>query len=124
MALIQRNATPAAPQLPRETVAVEELGGDVIVRGMLLSDRMEQQALAAAMADARDGETKDQALHRTGREIVFFTLSRCVVLEDDLPMWTAAEWDRFGGKHTTAALSLYRKARQLCGYDEEQNEKN
>lgn len=124
MALIERSAAPVPPTLPRLTVAVAELGGEVIVRGMLLSERMALSALSADLADVQSGETAEQAQRRAGREIVFYTLSRCVVLADDAPLYTAAQWDAFGAQHPGAVLDLYKHARQLGGHDEDDNAKN
>lgn len=124
MALIERSAAPVPPSLPREAVPVAELGGDVIVRGMLLSERMALSAMSADLADVKPGETPEQAQRRAGREIVFFTLSHCVVLADDAPLYTAAQWDAFGSQHPGAVLDLYKHARRLGGHDEDDNAKN
>ena len=45
-----------APELPRETVAVPALGGDVIVRGLRLSERL---ALFAGLRTDADGRSYD-----------------------------------------------------------------
>lgn len=124
MALIERSAAPVAPILPKETVPVAELGGDVIVRGMLLSESMALAGLSADLAEIKPGESTEQAQRRAGREIVFFTLASCVVLADGLPFWTAAEWDAFGSKHPAVVLDLYKKSRRLGGHDDADNAKN
>lgn len=117
MALLTRTQiTP--PALRKEAVEVPALGGAVIVRGMLLSERMELSALAAELRDPQPGESDAQAANRMGRMVVMHTLARTVVLEDEAPVYTSAEWDRFGAEHPDAVLDLHRKARELSGYND------
>lgn len=125
MTMLKReDAARLLPVLPRRTVLIAELGAEVIVRGMLLSERMALSAMGADLAALQPGETAQQAQARAGREVVFFTLSRCVVLADDAPLFTAAQWDAFGAQHPGAVLDLYKQARQLGGYEEDDNAKN
>lgn len=123
MALIERGQV-AAPTVPKETVSVAALGGEVILRGLLLSDRLALSAISAEAGAQRDGETPEQAQRRVGQQTVFHTLARTVVLADGEPLYTVAEWDAFGGLHPDAVLDLYRKSRALSGYDETANAKN
>lgn len=126
MAMLQR-ADVRAPVLPKETVDVPALGGEVVVCGLLLSDRLALSALQADLATPPEGASEadaEQAQRRAGAQIVFHTLARCVVLADDKPLYSPAEWDHFGAAHPEAVLGLYRKARALSGQDEAQNEKN
>jgi hypothetical protein len=123
MALIDRNAVPT-PAVPKVTVDVPALGGEVILRGLLLSDRLELSALGAVLADQAGGENTEQAQRRAGQQAVFHMLARTVVLADGEPLFTVGQWDAFGGQHPEAVLDLYRRARALSGQDEEANKKN
>jgi hypothetical protein len=123
MALIERSQI-KAPSLPRETVAVPALGGDVIVRGLLLSERLELSGFHERLSDPRPGETPEQARSRAGGQIVAFTLARAVELADGAPVFTQAEWDTFGSDHPDAVLGLFQRARVLGGQDGAENAKN
>ena len=123
MALIERSQV-KAPSLPRETVAVPALGGDVIVRGLLLSERMQLSSLNAQLAEPAPGETEAQARSRAGGHLVSFTLARSVELADGKPLYTQQEWDAFGADHPEAALDLFKRARVLGGQDREEAAKN
>lgn len=102
----------AAPELPRETVAVPALGGDVIVRGLRLSERL---ALFAGLRTDADGRSYDH---------IAKLLAATVVDDDGAPLLTEAEWEAFGGRHFEAVLALFGVARRLAGLDAEVIEKN
>jgi len=104
MGLIQR-ADVRAPVLPKETVTVEALGGDVIVRGLLLAEKLERNRLS-------------------GGHLVAHTLAHAVELGDGLPLYTAEEWAVFGAQNPAAALDLFKVAQRLSGDDPEANRKN
>jgi hypothetical protein len=123
MALIERSEV-KVPSLPRETVEVPALGGEVIVRGLLLSERLELSGFHERLADPMPGETDEQARSRAGGQIVAFTLSRAVVLADGKPLYTQTEWDTFGSKNPDAALDLFNRSRVLAGLDDKDNAKN
>lgn len=98
------------PELPRETVAVPALGGDVIVRGLLLGERL------GLFADLRED---GKSYTRIGK-----MLAVAVVGDDGQPLLGEAEWEAFGGVNFTAALDLFTVARRLSGLDAEVIEKN
>jgi hypothetical protein len=98
------------PDLPREDVALPELGGDVTVRGLLLRDRM------ALFAGLRDDDAGFASMARL--------LHLAVVGPDDKPLLTEAEWERFGGVQFAAALRVFTVAKQLSGLDAEEAAKN
>jgi hypothetical protein len=123
MALIERNQV-KAPSLPRETVAVPALGGDVIVRGLLLSERMQLSSLNAELAEPAPGETEPQARSRAGGHVVAFTLARAVELADGKPLFSHEQWDAFGAEHPEAAIDLFDRARFLGGQNPEAAAKN
>ncbi len=120
---LQRNQI-ESPVLPKEAVPVDALGGEVIVRAMLLSERLELSAINAAAAKPQAGETEVQARARAGSRLVADTLARCVLLADGEPMWSAAEWDAFGATEPGAVLHLFNVARRLSGQDEPELQKN
>lgn len=123
MALIDRTQV-AEPVLPKETVPVASLGGDVIVRGLLLS---EQLALAFAVHQASTsaaGEDAQKAGRIARSKRITEVLALAVVLADDKPMWTPGQWDNFGAQHPADVLALYRVAERLNGEDAEEAVKN
>ena len=100
----------ALPETPRETVAVPALGGDVIVRGLLLGERL------ALFANLR------QAASTYGH--VSTVLAATVIDDDGLPLFSAAEWEVFGGSHFSQVLDIFLVAQRLSGLDAEVIEKN
>ena len=104
MALLQR-ADVRAPVLPKETVTVGALGGDVIVRGLLLAEKLDRNRLS-------------------GGHMVAHTLACAVELGDGTPLYSAEEWAVFGAQHADAALDLFKTAQRLSGDDPEVNRKN
>ncbi len=111
-------------KLPRETVPVEDLGGDVIVRGLLLSERMRHDSLNTEAQKPLEGETEQQAKARAGAAVLPRTLHCCVVDEEGAPLMSAQEWDEFGGTNTAAAFLLFNTAMRLSGQNLEAVEKN
>lgn len=80
------------PVLARETVQVNALGGEVVVRGMTLAERL------------RASQAQDYAG-------VAMTLASCVLDADDEPVLTQAEWEAF--PDIGEAVALYAKVSQL-----------
>lgn len=106
--MIKKSATPPAPSVPEETVTVPELNGEVLVRGLLLKDR-----LAIAVTD--------------GYERMALMLAVCVFCQDDkgqpVPLYSADEWERFGSRHYSAAINLWDVTRRLSDIEGEAAEK-
>lgn len=98
-----------APVLPKEAVQVDELGGEVVVRGLLLRERL------AIFSNTEAGE---KFAH------VGELLAATVMDADGLQVYTAQEWDEFGTKHFSAAMQLFQVARRLSGIDAEVSQKN
>jgi len=99
----EKRKAPPVPALPEETIATSEvvlvLGGPVRVRGLLLRDRL------------------DLAISK-GFNRVAIMLASCVVDEDGEPLYSAGEWERFGGldqKRFDIAMDLWTKAQDLSG---------
>lgn len=106
--MIKKSAM-SVPTLLEEVVAVPELGGEVLVRGMLLKDRLEISIV--------DGYARMASM-----------LACCVFADNEkgekVPLYEAEEWERVGAKHYTATLKLWDIARRLSDIDGEQAEKN
>lgn len=96
--------------LPKEAIEVAELGGEVIVRGMTLSDRLELFS----------------GINETGRRFVQIPrlLARSVVDPSGNPLLTEEEWEAFGGIHLEASMKLFDAVRRVSGLDTEAIEKN
>jgi hypothetical protein len=101
-----RRSEIARPLPPAEVVQVDALGGEVIVRGLLLSQRLEMAMY--------DGPRMAQVPHM---------LAICVVDADEQPVFTAAEWDAFGALHDADAMKLFAVAQRLSGFDRDEAEK-
>ena len=96
------------PLPPAEAVPVEALGGEVIVRGLLLSERLE---IAVSTSGSRFKQIPK-------------LLALTVVDADQLPIFSETEWEAFGARHFDAALSLFKVAQRLSGLDGDDAEKN
>lgn len=83
--------------MPKETVPVPALGGDVVVRGLMLSERLGLYASRAG----RDGKALLDV-----PEI----LALCASRRRWLAVFDVTEWDAFGIKHGEAALQLFNVA--------------
>lgn len=110
MALLK--AEVPAPVLPEtRVVQVPELGGEVILRPLMLSDRL---ALAA------------HARVQTPKEFAHIAalLAYCVMDGNLEPLFTVDQWEAWGSKHMTAALTLWDEAYALSGLKPEEAKKN
>lgn len=96
------------PVLPKEAVPVDSLGGEVIVRGMLLKDRL------ALLSDSEMPVNEHPAS----------LLAACVVDADGLPVFTQEEWEIYGAQHFDDALTLFNAVRRVSGLNTEVIEKN
>lgn len=107
--MLKKADVPAPPPLKEETVNVPELKGEVIVRGLLLKDRI------------------DLSLTK-GFGRMAGMLAPCVLVLDaegeKVPLFTAEEWERWGSANYVSAMQLWDKARILSDIDGEQAAKN
>lgn len=105
MAVINKDNVPP-PVVPKETVTVPELGGDVIVRGLLLTDRI-----------------RFFQKEQSGKLAVSSMLAFTVIDANGDEIFTEEQWEAFGAKNFTVALDLFNKAKQLSGMDATVNKK-
>jgi hypothetical protein len=96
------------PVLPKETVEVPELEGEVIVRGLLLRDRI------ALFAGADSDNTAQLSK----------LLAATVIDIDGVQVYTADQWEEFGAKNFDACIRLFNVARRLSGLNAEVAQKN
>lgn len=102
------------PTLPEEVVAVPELGGDVLVRGL---------GLAARMSLSQEFKATSGPASRNFGHLAPL-LAASVLDADDEPLFTAAEWEAFGAKHYVAAMGLWDIAWRLSDLDGKEAAKN
>lgn len=95
-----------APELPAKTVDVPELGGEVVVKGMLLKERIEY-AREFAKEKPDDPDRFDHIAE---------LLARSVRDEDGECIFTAAEWELFGASNYLAAMRIWSVAQDMCGF--------
>jgi hypothetical protein len=102
---LSRNEIPP-PSAPMEAVEVEGLG-EVIVRGLMLRDRLRLMASGSEVFDK-----------------VPQMLAVCVVDASHQPLWDEAQWDAFGSRNFEGCLKLFDVAQRLSGMKAEVAEKN
>lgn len=89
------------PVTRKEVVTVESLGGEAIVRQLLLSELLEL---------GRRKLTSEQELLEV--------LTWCVIDETGAPLLTRDEWQAWGASHPADAAALYGVADRLTGLEE------
>ena len=94
----------AAPALPRETVPVPALGGDVVVRGLRLSERL---ALSMSVTQAERFR------------MVPALLALTVIDVAGEPVFSEDQWEAFGALHLVDTMALFDVAKRLSGMDED-----
>ncbi len=94
------------PMLPGEAVQVDELGGEVIVRSLTLSQRL-------AVGKFQDGDPW-----------VAYVLSLCVVDSEKVPIFSRDEWEVFGASNYAVTMRLFDKAADLSGMRIAQKKEN
>lgn len=107
--MLVKRADVQKPTLPEEVVPLPELGGDVLVRGLGLSARLALQS-------------DFECLSRFGHMMALLEVS--VLDGDSKPIFTAAEWEAWGSKHTAAAMKLWDIAWRLSDLDGKEAAKN
>ena len=106
-----------AVDVPQELVNVQEIGGEVAVRGMDLSAYMAFESARKRLLTPRDDETQEQANQRGGGVLIPQVLAATVIADDGLPVYTQAEWASFAAKHSEVSMRLWDIALKLSGLD-------
>lgn len=91
------------PQLPREIAICPELGGEVVIRGITLSQRLDLFEKLQKASQYR---------------IIPELLSMSVLDISDRQVYTADQWDVFGSAQPDAAMKLYTVAKRLAGMED------
>lgn len=121
--VLNRSQVPVQ-KLPEQVEPVPELGGDVVVRGLLLSERMQIDDINEKAKVPQEGETDEDARIRAGKLVVPRMLSATVVDDEGQPLFSLEQWDVFGGKHRATTFRLFDIALRLSGRITEVVEKN
>lgn len=122
MPLTRETAT--VPKLSSEEVPMPSLGGDVIVREMLLDEKLLNTSMQTRERIPLEGEADEDAKTRAGGSMVARILSWCVVQPNGEPLLSQREWREFGGAHLGEALAAFNVALRLSGFDLREVEKN
>ena len=99
--LLRKSDIAEKPGLAEEEVPVPELGGEVVVRGLSLSERMD-------LATAQNSQ---------GFSRIAMMLAVCVLDADREPLFSVEEWEAFGSKSFASAMVLWDKACALSGME-------
>lgn len=116
MAVLKRGEV-AEPVLPKETVEVPSLGGELVVRGLLLSEKLAVESRIVATA-------QDKGAADGVHAILPVLLALCVVDADGLPFWTEGQWQIFGASQAKEAIALFNVAWRLSGFAQAETAKN
>lgn len=112
------------PVLPQEEVPVAAWGDTVIVRGMVLSQKLAVDAGMTMERAPLAGESDVDARLRAGSVQLPRVLHQCVVDPSGVPLMSLAEWDIFGATHQGDAFTLFGVAMRLSGQTADDVEKN
>jgi hypothetical protein len=104
--------TIAPPVLPKETVQVDEFGGEVVVRGLLLAERLQMLLKVDGSASVDGSERMGYMLHRCVRDV------------HDHPVMSLEGWEIWGAMHYETAIALWNRAMRLSGFNVEDERKN
>lgn len=101
------------------------LGGEVIVREMLLDEKLLNTTLQNAERVPTTGESEQEARTRAGVAMVSRVLAWCVIQPGDgAPLMSRQQWREFGGSNLSEAMAAFNAALRLSGFDLEEVEKN
>ncbi|MGJ7544632.1 hypothetical protein [Variovorax sp. LT1R16] len=81
------------PVLPKKVIDFPLLGGEVIVRGLLLSEQLANTSRQVSEREPRPGETEGEASARANGVMALRLLSQVVVDAEGKPLLTLEEWE-------------------------------
>lgn len=108
MALIKRSEV-TVPALPSAEMPFPLLGGDVLVQGLRLTERLQLRQ------DLRD---------KPAMAFIPALLARSVVDAEGQPLASAEEWEVLGAQAPGEVGAIYARAYELGGFDLEAERKN
>jgi hypothetical protein len=106
--ILSRASILAAEDLPRETVAVPEWGGDVLVQGLTARERDDFEISLST------GKGKSQ--ENNFRNLRARLVARCVVDEKGERIFGDADMTALGGKSAVVLQRLFEMAQKLSGF--------
>jgi hypothetical protein len=113
--LLTREQIDKADDLKRETVLVEEWGGEVIVRAATSIEREEyNQSVFRPQVTAGKSELKPDFRNSEAKLVV-----KCLIYENGERMYSDAEATKLGQKSSTAIRALFNVVARLSGMDSE-----
>ena len=115
MGVVNRKSV-ASPTLPKETVSMPGLEGEVIVCGLRLTDRL---GLQNRMAARRHSDDEADVY-----DMVPELLSLAVIDAEAEPLFTREQWENYGSDHAAEVLTVFAVAMRLSGFSKEEDEKN
>jgi len=92
------------PELRKETVPADSLGGEVIMRQLTLSEMLELASNSPATAPKQSEIAQ--------------VLAWCAIDPHGAPLLPIEDWQAWGGSHLAEALKLYETAIRLTGLSE------
>lgn len=98
----------SVPDVPKETMDVPELGGEIEVRGLMLNESLRCYSLSSQ----NDGRLDMAAL-----------LASTVYAADGKPLWTKEQWDSWGGVNASAAMRIASVSMRVSGLLKDDAEK-
>jgi hypothetical protein len=106
--ILSRASILAAEDLPRETVAVPEWGGDVLVQGLTARERDDFE-ISLSTGKGKNTETNFRNLRAR-------LVARCVVDESGARLFGDADMTALGGKSAVVLQRLFEMAQKLSGF--------
>lgn len=118
MAVLNRAAV-TAPVVPKQTVEVPALGGEVVVRGLMMTERLalqSQMASLAAQARVRTQQGDGYDAASDLNSVLPMLLAMVVLDAEGQQLYSAEQWNVFGGQHPEQAVALFNVAWDLAGF--------
>lgn len=98
--LNRKAALSKLPQMKCVPFPVPELGGDVLLRSLRLTDRL------------------NLALDRGSMVYIARVLADCVLDDQKNPLFSADEWDEFGAQFSDRAMEIWKKVVDISKVEE------
>lgn len=111
------------PTLPKKTIPFPLLGGEVIVRGLLLSEQLANNSRSATEREVREGETEGEAKARANGVMALRLLSQVVIDPEGKPLLSLVEWEALSANNPVELMEFARVVSDFAigGQDVEKN---